>query len=51
MRRYNYDFAKREFDVSYNCISYLADLADFYGDKEFASEVRERFNSMLDAEE
>ena len=46
----NYDFAKREFDVSYNCISYLADLADFYGDKEFASEVRERFNSMLDAE-
>ena len=47
----NYDFAKREFDVCYNCISYLADLTDFYGDKDYATEIRERFNSMLDVKE
>jgi hypothetical protein len=46
-----YDMAKREFDACYNCISYLADLADHYGDKSFAKEIRERFNSLLDIEE
>ena len=46
-----YDYAKKEFDACYNCISYVADLADHYGDKEFAAEVRSRFNSMLDIKE
>ncbi len=46
-----YDFAKDEFDSCYKCISYVADLADFYGDKEFAEGVRDRFNAMLDLEE
>ncbi len=46
-----YDFAKDDFESCYKCISYVADLADFYGDKDFAEEVRERFNSMLDLEE
>ena len=46
-----YDMAKREFEACYNCISYVADLADHFGNKEFASELRDRFNSMLDIEE
>ena len=46
-----YDYAKREFDACYNCISYLADLSDRYGNKEFGKELRERFNKMLDIEE
>ena len=47
----NYDYAKREFEACYNCISYVADLADHFGDKEYASEIRDRFNSLLDIEE
>ena len=43
-----YDYAKREFDACYNCISYMAELSDHFGDKEFAQEIRDRFNSMLD---
>ena len=43
-----YDLAKREFDACYNCISYLAELADHFGHKEYGLELRERFNSMLD---
>ena len=43
-----YDFAKREFDSCYNCISYVADVCDHYGDKAFAKEIRDRFNAMLD---
>ena len=46
-----YDYAKKEFDACYNCISYVADLADHYGDKAYAAEVRSRFNSMLDIKE
>ena len=46
-----YDIAKREFDACYNCISYIADLSDHYGDKAFAKEIRERFNAMLDIKE
>ena len=46
-----YDFAKREFEACYNCISYLADLSDHFGHKEYASEIRDRFNSLLDIEE
>ena len=47
----NYDDAKREFDACYNCISYIADLADHFGDKEYAAEIRDRFNSLLGVEE
>ena len=45
-----YDVAKREFDACYNCISYIAELSDHYGDKAYAKEIRDRFNSMLDFE-
>jgi regulator of sigma D len=43
-----YDFAKREFEACYNCISYVADLSDHFGSKDYASEIRDRFNSLLD---
>ena len=43
-----YDFAKREFEACYNCISYVADLSDHFDNKEYASEIRDRFNSLLD---
>ena len=46
-----YDVAKREFEACYNCISYVADLADHFGDKEYAAEIRDRFNALLDIEE
>jgi hypothetical protein len=45
-----YDVAKREFDACYNCISYVADLSDHYGDKAYAKEIRDRFNALLDFE-
>lgn len=47
----NYDLTKREFDNCFNCISYSADLADHYGDFEFADEIRRKFNKMIGAEE
>ena len=46
-----YDLAKREFENCYQCLSYICDLAEHYGDKEFAAEVRDRFNTLLDIEE
>ena len=46
-----YDWAKREFESCFNCISYVADLADHYGYHEYAQEIRDRFNSMLGIEE
>jgi len=46
-----YDYAKREFDACYNCISYVADLSDHFGNKEYGRELRERFNSKLDIKE
>ena len=47
----NYDYTKKEFDTCFTTLSYLADLAEHYGDKEFAEEVRDRFNALLDIEE
>ena len=47
----NYDYTKREFDTCYTTLSYLADLADHYGDKEFAALVRANFNALLDLPE
>ena len=46
-----YDFAKKEFESCYNCISYIADLTDHFGNSDFANEVRNRFNTLLDIEE
>ena len=46
-----YDIAKREFDACYNCISYIADLSDHYGNKAYGKEIRDRFNAMLDIKE
>ena len=47
----NYDDAKREFDACYNCISYIAELADHFGYKEYGAAVRKRFNDLLGVEE
>jgi hypothetical protein len=46
-----YDVAKREFDACYNCISYIAELADHFGYKDYGEEVRKRFNDLLGVEE
>ena len=46
-----YDFAKKEFESCYNCISYVAELADHFGDADFAENIRNRFNALLDLEE
>ena len=46
-----YDIAKREFESCYNCISYIADLTDHFGDTDFANEIRNRFNTLLEIEE
>ena len=45
-----YDYARREFEACYNCLSYVADLTDIYGDTEFAKSVRDRFNALLGEE-
>jgi len=45
-----YDFAQKEFENCYNCISYIADLTDHFGDNEFADQIRNRFNALLDME-
>ena len=47
----NYDDTKREFDSCYNCISYVAELADHFGHKEYGAELRKRFNDLLGVEE
>ncbi len=46
-----YDFAKSQFETCFNCISYIAELAELNGDKEYADGIRERFNDLLDLEE
>ena len=46
-----YDLAKREFENCYQCLSYISDLAEHFGQTEFAAEVRDRFNALLDIEE
>ena len=48
---YNYDYAKHQFESCFNCISYISDLADYFGDKEFATKIRDKFNAMLETEE
>ena len=46
-----YDYARREFEACYNSLSYLADVADVYGDEDLGTSIRERFNAILDIEE
>ncbi len=46
-----YDYAKKEFEACYNCLSYIADLTEHYGSKDFAESIRNRFNALLDVEE
>ena len=46
-----YDIAQNEFESCFNCISYIADLADFNGDSDYANEIRDKFNALLDLEE
>ncbi len=46
-----YDIAQNEFESCFNCISYIADLADFNGDSDYANEIRSKFNALLDLEE
>ena len=46
-----YDLTKREFENCYQCLSYLSDLAEHFDNKEFATEIRDRFNTLLDIEE
>jgi hypothetical protein len=46
-----YDLAQKEFESCYNCISYIADLTEHFGDTEYAESIRNRFNSLLDIEE
>ena len=43
--------ADHRIESCYNCISYVAELTDHYGDTGFADEIRNRFNSLLDIEE
>ena len=45
-----YDLAKSEFESCYSCISYMADLTDHYGDSDYAEEIRNRFNTLLELE-
>ena len=45
-----YDIAQNEFESCFNCISYIADLTDYYGDTEYANEIRDKFNALLDLE-
>ncbi len=45
-----YDFAEKDFETCYQCISYIADLTYDKGDKEFSAELREKFNNMLNLE-
>ena len=49
--KYNYAYTKRDFESCFNCISYTADLSEHYGNKEFADELRDRFNAILDTVE
>ena len=46
-----YDYAKHEFDICYNCLQYLAELSDENGNAQFGTEIRDRFNSLLDLAE
>ena len=46
----NYDYAKREMESCYVALSDIADMADYYGDKELASVIEKYFDSLLSEE-
>ena len=43
-----YDFTKREFETCYTCISYIESLSKHFGHEDFAVEISDRINSMLE---
>ena len=43
-----YDYAKKEFETCYNCLSYLADLTERYGDVSLSKEINDAIDSMLE---
>ncbi len=45
-----YDYAKTQFEECYKCLAYVADLTEANGDKDFAKEIRDTFNAMLEIE-
>ena len=47
----NYDYAKREMETCYVALSDIADMADYYGDKELVTIIEDFFDSLLGTEE
>ena len=43
-----YDYAKKEFETCYNCLSYLADMTERYGDASLSKEINDAIDSMLE---
>ena len=48
-----FDYARSEFERCYNCIQFVADLAQEYGDENLAEQIRTDFDKAfgLDEEE
>ncbi len=46
-----FDYARQTFELCYNCIAFLAEVAEHYGDVEFAEDLRQCFSSILDADD
>ncbi len=44
---WNFDYARQAFEQCYNCIGYLAEITERYGDNAFAESVRKRFSDLL----
>jgi len=42
-----YDYAKREFEVCYICLNELVEIANHYGDAQFAQELQDYFSEEL----
>ena len=47
----NYDYAKREMEVCYVALNDIADMADFYDDKELVKEIEDFFSEVVGSEE
>ena len=47
----NYDYAKREMETCYVALSDIADMADYYGDKELVTIIEDFLDSLLGTEE
>ena len=44
----NYDYAKREMETCYVSLSDIADMADYFGDKELATTIEDFFSKLLE---